>query len=545
MLDSIAKDVEMEFHDFVERHVAVIEPLERKSALAYWEASRTGGEEDFRRYSELKLELKKVYTDSQAFEYVKRVRESGDISDSQLARMADLIYLDYLGNQVDPELLGRIIELGALVEKKFSVFRAEVDGEKLTMNDVYDVLRKESDSMRRRRVWEASKRVGSIVSSDLLELVGLRNEAARSMGFDNYYEMSLILGEQSEDHMERLFSELDASTRGPFERIKDEIDAELAKQYGIEPEDIRPWHYHDPFFQEAPQTEEVDIDKHYKDRDVVELARRFFESIELPVDDIIARSDLYERDGKNPHAFCTDINRSGDVRILANIKNNAHWMDTILHELGHGAYDKYIDKTFPYVLRRYPHLCTTEASAMFFGRLAWDTAWMKASLALDDREVRRLAPLVGKYKRLKQLVFSRWCQTMFHFERALYGNPGQDLNSLWWEIVERCQCVKRPEGRNESDWASKIHIVTSPVYYHNYMLGELIASQFHRYVRAEVLGSEDREFGLFGKPEVGKYFRDVVYKPGAVLPWHDHIASVTGERLSPLHFVNQYVEEKD
>ena len=45
------------------------------------------------------------------------------------------------------------------------------------------------------------------------------------------------------------------------------------------------------------------------------------------------------------------------------------------------------------------------------------------------------------------------------------------------DLAEKYQEVKRPEGRNEPDFAAKIHIVTTPVYYHNYMLGEMFASQ--------------------------------------------------------------------
>ena len=54
----------------------------------------------------------------------------------------------------------------------------------------------------------------------------------------------------------------------------------------------------------------------------------------------------------------------------------------------------------------------------------------------------------AKMHRAKLLVFSRWCQVMFRFEKALYENPDQDLNTLWWDLVERYQMVRRPEGRN-------------------------------------------------------------------------------------------------
>ena len=48
-------------------------------------------------------------------------------------------------------------------------------------------------------------------------------------------------------------------------------------------------------------------------------------------------------------------------------------------------------------------------------------------------------------------------------ERALYRDPEQDLNALWWDLVERLQCVARPERRDAPDWASKIHFSVAPV----------------------------------------------------------------------------------
>ena len=76
---------------------------------------------------------------------------------------------------------------------------------------------------------------------------------------------------------------------------------------------------------------------------------------------------------------------------------------------------------------------------------------------------------------------------MLRFEKALYDNPDQDLNKLWWDLVEKYQMVQRPEGRNAPDYASKIHIVSAPVYYHNYMMGELFASQVQHAIARDVL----------------------------------------------------------
>ena len=178
---------------------------------------------------------------------------------------------------------------------------------------------------------------------------------------------------------------------------------------------------------------------------------------------MIARSDLYEKPGKSPHAFCTDIDREGDVRVLANIVPNEYWMGTMLHELGHSVYSQQEHpRSVPYVLRTEAHILTTEGIAMMFERFSKDADWLLAmGVAVPDPDgVRRgrLDACCGD----QLLIFSRWCQVMFRFEKALYDNPDQDLNTLWWDLVEKYQMVHRPEGRNAPDYASKIHIVSAP-----------------------------------------------------------------------------------
>ena len=117
---------------------------------------------------------------------------------------------------------------------------------------------------------------------------------------------------------------------------------------------------------------------------MVALARRTFEGVGFEVEGILDRSDLYPRPGKNQHAFCIDIDRSGDVRVLANVIDNQSWTDTMLHELGHGAYDLGFDDDLPWLLRD-THLVTTEASALLFGALAGDREWLEQVLEVARR----------------------------------------------------------------------------------------------------------------------------------------------------------------
>ena len=76
----------------------------------------------------------------------------------------------------------------------------------------------------------------------------------------------------------------------------------------------------------------------------------------LEIRDVLARSDLYERAGRNQHGFCLSAGRvyPYGVRVLANARLDSYWMDTMLHEFGHAVYDEHTNPRFPYFLR--PHL---------------------------------------------------------------------------------------------------------------------------------------------------------------------------------------------
>lgn len=42
--------------------------------------------------------------------------------------------------------------------------------------------------------------------------------------------------------------------------------------------------------------------------------------------------------------------------------------------------------------------------------------------------------IAAKPFRLQQLVFSRWAQVMYRFEKGMYENPDQDLNKAYGGI---------------------------------------------------------------------------------------------------------------
>ncbi len=536
------EEMEKELKNFIGKHELQVRPLIKQTNLAYWTASLSGKNEDYEKAQELQIQLVKIYSDKNDFETLKRIKESNAVKDSLLARQLKGLYNAYLKSMVDTQLLNEIVRMETEVEQKYSKFRAQVGKKECSDNDIEEILQQSKDNNELREAWMAHKKIGSLVADDIRNLVHKRNEMAHSIGFKNYQEMSLTLNEQNPDQIEKLFDELDSLTLESFKSVKNDIDDFLSKRLKIKKEELMPWHYQNRFFQEAPSIYKTDFDVYYKNIKLEEITKNYYTSIGLDITDILAHSDLYEKPGKNQHAYCIDIDNEGDVRVLCNLKSNAKWMNTMLHEYGHAVYDKYIDPSLPYFLREPAHIFTTEAIAMMFGRMASNPQWMMDMGLIDQKEKTQIENDCFANLRMEQLVFSRWAQVMYRFEKSMYANPDQDLNKLWWDLVERFQFIKKPEGRDEPDWATKIHIATSPCYYHNYLLGELLASQLHYYIADSILKTTDlKNQSYMNHPEVGQFLQQKVFYPGSKYEWDEMIQKATGEHLTANYYAKQFI----
>ncbi|MFQ5603997.1 MAG: M2 family metallopeptidase [bacterium] len=531
-----------DFERFLSEYEAKVIDLSKEQALAYFEATISGAEQDYKRSADLEFQLSKIYASKEDFVKLSTLKQSNAISNPLLKRQLEVLYNAYLSKQIDEDKLKQMIDFQSELEKKYNTFRAEIDGKKLTDNEIEDLLKNSTDSAQLKKAWLASKKIGEVVAADVLKLVKMRNEAAQELGFDNYHTMQLSLSEQDPEEIESLFNELDTLTRDSFAEVKSDVDNYLAARYQIPKEQLKPWHYQNRFFQEAPRIYPVDLDKLFQNKDVVEITKSYYASLGLPIDDLIAKSDLFEKEGKYQHAYCIDIDKQGDVRVVCNVKPNYNWMNTMLHEFGHAVYDKFNHRNLPWVLREPAHTFTTEAIAMLFGRFASNPAWLRDVLGVSESEIQSLADASLKSLRLEQLVFSRWAQVMYRFEKSMYENPQQDLNHLWWELVEKYQMVARPANRHAPDWAAKIHVALYPAYYHNYLMGELLASQLYYYIINHVLEVDDSQPQSFaGKKSVGEYLVEEVFKPGKQFYWNDMIEKATGEKLTARYFARQFL----
>lgn len=74
-----------------------------------------------------------------------------------------------------------------------------------------------------------------------------RNREARSLGYDNYYQMSYALQDLDVEESFAIFNELLELSEEPYQEVKREVDEDTCRRFGIRVDQLRPWHYTDPF----------------------------------------------------------------------------------------------------------------------------------------------------------------------------------------------------------------------------------------------------------------------------------------------------------
>ena len=527
-----------EILDYISHHETTVAPLYKDYNQKFWDLSLSGSEERERALVNAKERYLKIYNNREEFRQVRQWMSSPAKMDPIESRQLKVIHDTFVPNQIEHDVLRDIVERETQIENLFNTFRASFEGGKASDNQLREILRSEKDIKRRRSAWEASKQVGHEIAPHLLELVTIRNREAKKLGYQDYYSMMFDLQELDEAWVFSLFERLESLSDSAFSEMKAELDVTLKQKYGILESQSYPWLYSDPFFQEFPTAGATEsLDEIFKDSDIEALTRAHYNSIGLDIDDLMRRADLYEREAKSQHAFCLDMDHDGDVRVLCNIRKNERWMSTMLHEFGHAVYDKYNDRSLPFFLRTPAHILTTESIAMLNGRMSKNPEWLMKIGGLSEQAAKRVSTSAFKTLRSEMLIFLRWAITLVRFERELYRDSRQNLNRLWWECVEKVQKVTPPPNRDSADWASKMHLATSPAYYQNYVLGELMASQLLRFIHTDVVRSDS----YVGNPEVGRYLVEKIFQPGARDEWNTMLKKATGEELNPEHFIRQFV----
>eukprot|EP00826_Nyctotherus_ovalis_P032732 TRINITY_DN2635_c0_g1_i22.p1 TRINITY_DN2635_c0_g1~~TRINITY_DN2635_c0_g1_i22.p1 ORF type:complete len:353 (-),score=61.15 TRINITY_DN2635_c0_g1_i22:18-1076(-) len=288
----------------------IIQPiisLSKAHAEAYWNALVTGSAKDWAKTEQAENKLNEYLADDETFRYLEKIYVAGEVDEYVDRRELEILYLTYKAHNGKKELIKETIALSASIEMKFNTFRTQWEGKNLTDNQVQAILETSTDSKVLEGVWKAQKAVGSVVAKDIIKLVKLRNQLASSLGYANYHTMSLTLREQSPDEVFELLDWVHQQTILNYMRSKKEIDSVLARRYNTTVLQLMPWHYQDLYFQKLPKLYNHSFDEYYRNTSLERITEEFYGSMNMPIDDVMRKSDLYSKPGKSQHALCMDI----------------------------------------------------------------------------------------------------------------------------------------------------------------------------------------------------------------------------------------------
>ncbi len=521
------------FESFLDSFIPEVSSKSKQLNQAYWILATTGSADAADLVGSLSTELSMLFNNSQIYKQLLKWEKQGSVSDPILKRQLQLMIYSFKEKAIPENLLKEIAKKEAALSYAHGNFRATFQGNTVSENDILEILKKETSPSVRKEAWEASKEVGQFLAPQILELVKLRNKAAKTLGYDNYFQMQLDLQEVNEKELFDLLDQVANKSDGSYQNTLQTIEKIQCKQFSVPDEELGPWAWSEPFGQEDP-LDRMELDSLVAHTDLVQATLQFYQKMGLQVEPILEKSDLWEKTGKNQHAFCINIDRQSDIRTLENLKPTLKWLETILHEFGHAIYEQGFDNKLPWLLKQPPHMITTEAMALMAGR----RAYLASSLSKLPTYSKEQDPLIQKAQESlsrRQLIFSRWT----YFERELYRNPDQDLNTLWWSLVSKYQKIRTPKNRDgKSDWAAKYHIGLAPVYYYSYLLGELFASCMEESLQ-QITKSNSLE-----TPEAGRFLQEKLFAPGNRMNWAQLIEHVIGKPLSSDAWIREFATKQ-
>lgn len=424
----------------------------------------------------------------------------GKVADPLLARRLTAWDQAFRSARVSarPEVRALVNEISdTLVQHRYDVL-----GQELDLGAVRHLLRTEIQRERRRAAWLAFAPLSRKLEARTRELFHIRNGLARAEGYGNYVEMQLEAQGLTLAQVKAMLEELTQASAPTYQAILGEAAAR--HQLG----QVQPWDL--KFLLDGESSLPI---KHFPRSGIIGKLEEWGHDHGCE----LSRLGISVHFLDIPYnGLCVTVS-PGDIRILANPADGHNYYKTAFHELGHALHSAHSNPG-SYILRREPSVFA-EGMAEMIGYTVQDPAWL-AAMGLTPAEVAAAATqAMGPwFAYLRQ----RTAHALFEYEA--YANPDGDLDQINGQIeahVLGCAVDDSPRWAAEPNaWYSRY-----PVYWQNYVLADVVASQIHHDLR--------RRFGqVWRNPAALEHIKAHYWAPGGALDWQEKLRRGTGEALN-------------
>ena len=450
--------------------------LETWSALVELHFAQDTGNEEFKKAREFRDELAPKLTDLEV--RIKRKLLASPLRkelEQKFGRQAFALWeADVLA--FDPAIEEQLVQ-EAKLQAEYSELTASAEltfrGEKHNLSSIVK-YREHPDRQTRhdaeqvRWQWFADNRTK--LDRIFGDLVRLRHEMARTLGFDTYIGLGYKRMKRV-DYTQMDVEQFRTEVREHLVPLAAELRRQQAAALGVDTLMFWDDAIHDPAGNPAP----------HGDHDWLVLrATEMFDAMGPELGSFFRLMqetklmDLKNRERKTPGGFCTSFPTVGLPFIFANFNGTKHDVEVFTHEMGH-AYQGYASRNQPLTDYLWPTYESCEIHSMGLEFLTWPH--MEKFFAEDADRFRRIHLAQG-------LLFIPYGVAVDHFQHLIYERPeaSPEERHAMWQEMERIYLPWRdygdlPHVADGGFWQFQRHIYLCPFYYIDYTLAQTCALQ--------------------------------------------------------------------
>jgi Zn-dependent oligopeptidase len=407
-----------------------------------------------------------------------------------------------------------------------------------SMNKMRLTMRSNPDENIRRACFEAIEAMPLGTLDDYIEVIKYRNEYARALGYEDFYDYKIHLDEGiSKDELFKIFEKIYDKTKFAFDSIR---------KLEIEKPGLRkPWNFGYMISGNLIKEE----DQYFQFEDVLSYWGKTFSAMGIDYAGGELKLDLLDRKGKWNNGFCHYpklICYSDKGKILpasSNFTSNAipselgsgiNGINTVFHEAGHAADRLNSIQQDVCLNHEYPPstVSWSETHSMFMDSISSSIEWRMRYAKNKNGES---YPFELFEKKLKSVIDIIPLEMMgiisvMDFERRIYEckdltrdfvlNTAKEINKKYFDYSEPSLSLLN---------VPHIYSWESSAYYHGYGLAEIAVSQWREYFF--------KKYGyIIDNPKVGKEMKKV-WKYGSLYKSNKFIKIATGKSLDPDSYI--------
>jgi len=353
--------------------------------------------------------------------------------------------------------------------------KIEFEGEEYNLSSISPLEQSKDRSTRKKATaakWHFYADAAPQMESIYDQLVALRHQMARKLGYDNYISLGY-------DRMLR--SDYNASMVSKFREqvvehivpIATQLIERQAKRLGLE----KLKHYDENFsFPTGNPTPKGSAPW------LTQQASKMYSQLSTETDEFFSfmtereLMDLVAKDGKQTGGYCTFLGSFQSPFIFSNFNGTSHDITVLTHEAGH-AFQCYAtsrnNTLYDYLWPTY-EACEIHSMSMEFFTWPWMDLFFK-----EDTEKFKFSHLAGT------IMFLPYGCAVDEFQHIVYQNPGmtpEERNAAWRQLEKKYMPHRDYDGNEHLEsgrfWQRQSHIFSMPFYYIDYVLAQVCAFQF-------------------------------------------------------------------